>query len=241
MAEQEKPTIIPAMSKDIVPDGSEKDDMPDLLDRLRGEARAVAAAPVLLAIIILVAIGAIWGTVFFSYRQIIANKDAYIASLSRRVADYREKLGGANPEEAKQQLDALRTEVATLRLRLQPRHLTTDQRQQIIDRSLLPAGGQPRPLTVIHQRDCTDCAPFAAELAEALQAAGGWIVSTESIANSNQRPRAALAIRVPDALRPPPEAKTLQQSLLFAGLPFAMMSGGTGSNIALLVLERIPE
>ncbi len=229
------------MRKDIVPDVDEKDPMPGVVERFREEARAVAAAPVLLAIVILVAIGVIWGTVYLSYRQIITNKDAYIASLSRRVADYRDKLGGASPEEAKQQLDALRNEVATLRLRLQPRRLTTMQRQQIIDRSLLPAGAQPRPLTVIHQRDCTDCAAFAAELADALQAAGGWIVSTESIPNPNQRPRAALAIRVPDALRPPPEAKTLQQALLFAGLPFAMMSGGTGSAIALLVLERIPD
>jgi hypothetical protein len=241
MAEQEKSTIIPPMRKDIVPSVSEKDHMPDLLERIREEARAISAAPILLGIITVIAIGVIWGIVFLSYRQIIANNDAHIASLSRRVADYREKLGGASPDEVKQRLDALQREVATLRLRLQPRHLTTAQRQQIIDRSLLPAGGQPRPLIVIHQRDCTDCAPFAAELVDALQAAGGWIVSTESIANTNQRPRAALAIRVPDTLRPPPEAKTLQQSLLFAGLPFAMISGGAGSSIALLVLERIPE
>ncbi|HLF12796.1 MAG TPA: hypothetical protein VJA26_16450, partial [Gammaproteobacteria bacterium] len=154
--------------------------------------------------------------------------------------DYRDKLAGATPDEAKRRVDALEAEIDSLRLKLQPRHLTPSQRQAILDRSRLPAGAPPRAVTVIHEEKCSDCAAFAGEIVAALRDAGSWTVSTEVVPELAQRPRSGLAIRVTEVLRPPPEAVALQRALQAAGLPLTIVAGGSAPTAELLVAERVP-
>ena len=217
--------------------------MPDWIERLRGEAMKLASVPVVLAFLVAVAVAvaAIWGAVQWSYGALLASKDARIAFLERRVNDYREHLSGATPDEAKQRIEALENEVKALRLRLQPRRLTTSQRQAIPDRSLFPAGAQPNAVTVLAEENCSDCTAFAADLAAALRESGSWIVTADVLKNPVERPRTGLAIRVPEPRRPPPEAVILQQAMRSAGLAYLMVPGGTGANAELLVTERVPQ
>jgi hypothetical protein len=63
----------------------------------------------------------------------------------------------------------------------------------------------------------------------------------EVLASPLERPRYGLGIRVPDPLRPPPEAVLLQGALRSAGLAFMVVVGAVDPNIELLVTERIPE
>ena len=207
---------------------------------LRQQISAVASAPLLCAVAVLVIAAVIWGILQVSYRAVLANKDRHIALLERRVADYRNVAGGATPDEARRRTEAMETELRTLRLRLQPRRVTPEQRQAIIDRSQLPAGAPARAVTVISEENCSDCAAFAAGLVEALRASHGWNLNTSNVANLPDS-RAGLAIRVPDRLRPPPEAMVLQHALRSAGLEFTMLGGATGPNVELLVTERAPQ
>jgi cell division protein FtsN len=214
--------------------------MPDWLETLRDEARGIAAAPLLFAAAVLAAAAVLWGILHWSYRTVLSNKDKHIAFLERRVAAYRETLRGATPEEARHRIEALETELEMLRIQLRPRHLNSTQRQAIVDRSRLPAGAQPQPVTVVYEEDCSDCTQFAAEIADTLRVSGSWVVSTEATRKAVERPRRGLGIRVPDRLRPPPAARILQQALRSANLDYAMVEGGADSNVQLLITERVP-
>jgi hypothetical protein len=215
--------------------------MPNWLERLRQEIATIAPTPFLFAAAVLVATVVIWGILHWSYWAALANKDLHIAFLERRVTAYRENLGGVTPEEAKRRIESLETELKTLRLRLQPRRLTPAQQQAILDRSRLPAGAPPNRVTIAHEENCSDCRTFASAFEATLRDSGSWIVGMEVLAELPERPRTGLGIRVPEPLRPPPEAVVLQQALRSAGLAYIMISGGADPNIELLITERIPQ
>jgi hypothetical protein len=80
--------------------------MPDLVKLLEQWA-VVAAAPIPFAITVAIAGGLIWLAVGWSYSSILSGKSAQIELQDRQLADYREKLKGASPEEAKAKIDAL--------------------------------------------------------------------------------------------------------------------------------------
>jgi len=202
-------------------------------------SRVAAMAPLLLVSTIVIA-GAIWGAVHLSYRTILGNKDRHIALLERRVAEFRDAVSGATADEARRRIEAMELELQTLRLRVHPRRLTQEQRQAVIDRSRPPAGAQPRGVTVVVEKNCTDCAAFAEGLVAALQDSQGWSVNTIVAETLADRSATGLAIRISSELRPPPEAVVLQRALRSAGLDFRTLSGNADPSIQLLVTERMP-
>ncbi len=216
--------------------GRAREAMSEDMEELKREARAVGSAPIMFGAAVVIIAASIWGFMHWSYRAVLSAKDAHIASLQRRLDDYRETLGGAGPEEARRRIGTLESELRTLRLRLTPRHLAPSQRQAIADHSRRPGGVEPRGVTLVVEETCSDCAAFAAEIADALRIADNWAVAVQAVKEPGGRPRLGLGIRVPEPTRPPPEALVLQQALRSAGLPFSMLSGGSGTE--LLVTER---
>jgi hypothetical protein len=59
------------------------------------------------AVILVLMIGAIWIVVNWSYSAVLASKNAQIELQDRQLADFREKLKGATPEQAKDKIDSL--------------------------------------------------------------------------------------------------------------------------------------
>jgi hypothetical protein len=214
--------------------------MDDEVQGLRRQLGAIASAPLLFAVAVLALAAVVWGVLHLSYQAVLSSKDRHIAALERRIAEYRDVVAGATPDEARRRIEAMELELTTLRLRLQPRRITAEQRQAILDRSRLPAGAAMRAVTVVTGEDCSDCAAFAAELAAALHGSQGWTVNT---ATASKLPvtRAGLAIRVADRLRPPPDAMVLRRALQSAGLEHAMLGGAAGAEVELLVSERAPQ
>ena len=84
--------------------------MPDLVKLLEQWA-VVTAAPIPFAIAVVVAAGLIWLAVGWSYSTVLSGKSAQIELQDRQLADYRDKLKGATPEEAKAKIDALEDKV----------------------------------------------------------------------------------------------------------------------------------
>ena len=109
-----------------------------------------------------------------------------------------------------------------------------------MDRARLPAGAQPREVTVLHEDNCSDCASFAADLEAALGTGGSWRISTQVMTDPAERPRSGLGIRVREPLRPPSEAVILQQALRSAGLEFTMLVGGADPSVEVLITDRVP-
>ncbi len=166
--------------------------MAEALEELKREAKAVSSAPIFVGALTMVLIVLIWFVVHWSYRSVLSNKNSYIASLERRVADYRETLNGASPEQARRRIEAMELELKTLHIRLAPRRLTAAQRESIADRSRLPPGAQSRSLTVMVQENCSDCPAFAAEIAAALRLSDNWTVSSQRLTHVEVHPRSGL-------------------------------------------------
>ncbi|MBN8920147.1 MAG: hypothetical protein J0H62_05525 [Rhizobiales bacterium] len=211
--------------------------MSDAWERLRREARAVTAAPVVFGFVVLLAGVLMWGVVQWSYRGVIAARDRQIEFLERRLPDWRDKLWGMSPDEARARVQALETQVRGLQNRLQPRHLTNEQQQAIEDRARL-RGGLHYAVTVRTQIGCGDCEAFGAAIAAALRATTSWTIALDTVPAASERVRYGLAIRVVDPLRPPPEAARLQDALQSAGLAFETSGGAPEGSVELIVTER---
>ena len=211
--------------------------MENWFSKLKQRADASNLASMLPIAAVLVT-GPIWGFIHWSYATVLSGKNSSIALLERRLADYRSQLGGASPAEIKRRIESLEHEVGLLRIRLQPRRLNPTQEQDIGDRSRPPAGAPPRQAFVVTERECTDCAAFAADLVKALRADGNWIIQTKEIPTPSVRPQNGLGIRVSNPSRPSADAVVLQRALQSAGLPFTMVAHPESPDVELLVTER---
>jgi len=90
-----------------------------------GESRTLRNAPASAIAIILGVFAVVWIAMDWRYAGIIANRDGIIASrdaainlIATQRDDYKDKLGGASPGEAKSRMDALEKANATLSARL---------------------------------------------------------------------------------------------------------------------------
>src|SRR5665213_718041 len=64
-------------------------------------------------VILVVMIGAVWVVVNWSYSGVLASKNGQLELQDRQLADYRDKLKGATPDEAKAKIDALERTLRT--------------------------------------------------------------------------------------------------------------------------------
>jgi acyl-CoA synthetase (AMP-forming)/AMP-acid ligase II len=78
-----------------------------------------ANIPTFIAILVVMLV-AVWIALNYLYGQQIASKDAQIQLLDRQVADYKDKLHGASPDQAKARIDALEKRLG----QFEPRRLT---------------------------------------------------------------------------------------------------------------------
>jgi hypothetical protein len=87
--------------------------MSEWIVKLLEQWDTVKAAPIPFTIAIIIAAAIIWVAVEWSYRGILGSKNAQIELQDRQLADYRDKLKGASPEEAKAKIDALESTIRT--------------------------------------------------------------------------------------------------------------------------------
>lgn len=85
--------------------------MPDWLIKLLEQWGVVKSAPIPFAIAVVGGAAVIWLAISWSYRAVLNGKNAQIELQDRQLADYREKLNGATPAEAKAEIDALKEKV----------------------------------------------------------------------------------------------------------------------------------
>jgi hypothetical protein len=185
--------------------------MPDrMLGYFMRELRAVTRAPVTFGAAVLVTAALISCGVIWSFRQ-------ETTLLRQQISEYRDKLGGASPDEAKTALDALADEVTALQAQLKPRRVNARQRQIIADRLQAATGGQ-YTLAIVHEGGCGDCPQYAADFDGIFRSIPGWLVSNRVIMGLAQRPPHGLAVVVADPLHPSPQEAVLLQALQAAGI-----------------------
>jgi hypothetical protein len=72
-----------------------------------------ANLPTFFVIVVLVT-GAVWVVIGWSYSGVLASKNGQLELQDRQLADYREKLKGATPEQAKEKVDSLERTIKML-------------------------------------------------------------------------------------------------------------------------------
>jgi hypothetical protein len=88
--------------------------MDEIIKYVLDEMRVLGNAPVVFAGTVLIIAGAIWWALSWRYSGIIKNRE-------RTIALYKNRLGGASPDEAKAKLDSLEGQIWTLKDRVWPK------------------------------------------------------------------------------------------------------------------------
>jgi hypothetical protein len=78
------------------------------------EWAVVTGAPVAFSLAVILAAAAIWWAISWAYKARLANAKSEISLRDAQIADYKEKLHGASPAEAKARMAALEAQLAAL-------------------------------------------------------------------------------------------------------------------------------
>lgn len=183
-----------------------------LQDLVNGWPMIEANPATFIAIVVVIAF-AEWVILRFWYGGRLSSKDAQIELQDRQLADYRDKLQGASPEEAKARIDALEKRLG----QFEPRRLTDNQRKILIERARV----NDHELTIICEAS-SDCMTYAAAFEAPLREAG-WTVYNYQIPNPPQRPRTGIAVQVPDLNNLSKEAGLLRTALQAAQVDIELM------------------
>jgi hypothetical protein len=205
----------------------------------------IRAAPRPHIVFVALVAGGIWWAMDWKYstdivhlKSTIDSRDAEIRLVTTQRDDYKEKLGGASPDQAKARMDALEKRLT----QFEPRRLPHEQRTKLI--SVLRR--MPNiPIEVRFEGTCADCNQYANDFNVVFSAAG-WptlLISAFGITGSPK----GLTVFIYDIDNVAPEGALLTQSLESANVPFdpvhrpkPKLSVGTPApNITMFITVRI--
>lgn len=183
----------------------------------------------------LVAIGivaiVVWRILKHHYEGRLATKDELIRLREGQVQDYKDKLSGATPDEARARMDALEN-----RLRLvEPRRLTVAQRERITEAMKPFEGGW------IHI-DADKSVPDATSLQQAMLHAfsdANWNISQSSpiVVDLYDDPSSGMIVGLTDPASPKPAEVALIRELSAIGITFDIRKA-TEHGIRILITAR---
>jgi len=187
--------------------------MPDW-DKILTQVSAVMAAPIPFFVALLVVPALIWWLMNWRYSAVISHRDSEITLLNGQRDDYKEKLGGASPDQAKAQIDALEARLA----RVEPRRISEAQRIDLAARLRSP--GKAYWVAVTRDVSCADGHLLAAGISEAFTAAGGWQVTNNLVMGIGNFPPQGVAVQCDDINNRPVEAKIIIDAMRAVGIRF---------------------
>jgi hypothetical protein len=195
--------------------------MPDW-DKILAQVAVVTSAPLPFFVAVLIAAGLIWLAMDWRYNAIItgregiiANKDSEITLLKGQRDDYKDKLSGATPDQAKARIDDLEGRLA----RLEPRRLTPAQRENLAMRLRVPTGSNYL-IAISRDMACSDCAQLGADFSAAFGAASGWQITNPMLGGIATMPPSGIAIKCADIVNPSAEAKLVIDAMKAVGIQF---------------------
>jgi hypothetical protein len=156
--------------------------MDEIISKFAEQAAVIKAAPYPFILAVALVIGVIWVIVNYFYSNTLSSKNAQLELADRQIADYKQKLGGASPDEAKMRIDALEKRLA----QMEPRRLTKEQ-QTIMSSRLLPL--PKASIRIVHDGACIDCNQYAADFNAAFSAAGWPVMAAMGLGIGPQSPK----------------------------------------------------
>jgi hypothetical protein len=192
-------------------------------------------------VIVVLIIGTVWWIMNWRYGDLIAGKESQIASKEgqiqlqdRQIADYKSKLDGASPDQAKAKIEALEARLA----RVEPRRLSVKQRENLTT-MLRPPQGSSYAVDISRDMACADCPGLVADFNAAFNAAGSWAISNPMVGGVSNLPPLGIGVRCADTSNPTAEAKLVMDALRGAGIPFNPQSRPIRSGVEIFVTVRV--
>jgi hypothetical protein len=192
--------------------------MESIIKYVVGELSTIAHAPVAFIAAILILGTAAWWALDWRYSGIIANRDAELSSAKVQRDDYKDKLQGATPDQAKARIDALEARLANV----EPRRLNNEQRTKLIEKLRLPPNISYK--IAIGAKASGDSLQYQADIVGSFAAAGNWIVNEYQAMGIGSRPPSGFVVRFGDLNNPPPEAAIVVGALRAAAIQFDIQS-----------------
>lgn len=177
----------------------------------------IQQAPWIFGLWTMVIIGAVWAVVSHLKGNQLESLEARLHLRDDEISDYKRKLSGASPDEAKARIDGLEERLN----QLMPRRITADQREKI--RAAL--NGSTGYVSINTDMACSDAPPFAAGLSGAFVAAG-WQVRNPSFMGLSNPPLSGMGVRVEDPNKLSYSQGIVVAALRTAGLAFEIQRGG---------------
>jgi hypothetical protein len=202
----------------------------------------ISAAPIPFLLVTIAIIGIVWFVVNWSYTAVLSSKSSQIELLERQVSDYKDKLNGATPYEAKARIDSLESRLA----RIEPRRLSVEQRNIIASYVTAPPGVNYM-ISAQSEMACGDCRQFLDDFQNILYNAH-WYIEPISLSNATAASPKGIAILTPDTSHPLLEASALTSALVAAKIDFDLKTGSypvrdqfgeTTSVAAILITQKV--
>lgn len=192
---------------------------------LAGEWAVITHAPVTFVAAVIVIGFLIWKAVAWQFSTQLQNTKSTLALREAQLQDYKDKLSGATPDEARARMDALEArldQIAPQIAALGPRRVSADKRQ-----AMLPVLDRCRGSHVSIASDAasTDAAQLSKGLVAAFNGAA-WNVQTPMILGIGNPPPSGIGLKVGDPAQLTAEEQCVADALSAAELEFDLQSGG---------------
>lgn len=188
----------------------------------------------LFVLILVLMVAAIWTIIGWSYSSVLSSKNAQMQLQDRQLADYKEKLQGATPDQAKARIDELEARLG----RIEPRRLTDAQRAALATNLRLPFGTSYS--IAVESESSGDCPQFAADFSAAFTAARNWAIVEITVMGIGNRPPHGIAVQFADLNQPPPEAIIVMQALRSLNIQFDIQADTNPRfSLSLLICTKI--
>lgn len=196
----------------------------EFADYILGEFAVIGEAPVAFGVSILLAGGLIWRTVEWHFKTRLENSASTQTLLERQLGDYRDKLDGASPQEARAKIEALEARVNALE---GPR-LTEDQKNKI--RPWL-AAHRGNMVHLTQDSASAQAQVFCRQMSDLFRQEG-WNVRNPMVLGIGNPPKSGLALMVTNPQQLTPAQQAISEGLTAAGIKFDLQQGSNSGHPA---------
>lgn len=192
-------------------------DFESIAQNVGTQISTVAKVPIPFLLAVLFSSWIIWSVLKHSYAVRLENAASIKDLLERQVQEYKDKLSGASPDEAKARMDALEARLDSLA----PRTLSSDRRNQML-RFLDNFRGCN--ISIAYDAAVPDARNFAQSLIATFNSAG-WRVTAPMLMGISNPPSTGVGVIVQDPQRLTEPQKAVCAALSAIELPFDVMNG----------------
>jgi hypothetical protein len=188
-----------------------------LIKHITDEWSVVGAAPLTFIVLAILMLGATFLVLSWFYSGRLENLEGRIKMRDDQITEYKEKLSGASPDEAKARIEALETKIAVL----MPRQLSATARTQLA----AVASRAPATLRILHDGAIHDANRYAADLGDAF-GKGSWNVSYGMVIGIGQPIPSGVGLTVNDVANLTASQVALADALRASDVPFDFLMRG---------------